>query len=79
MTVTTALLWVAVLAALVAIARRLGFRSRRDSYRFGAAVAVGIFLLGALANVSAEIAPLVVLAVGAAGLWLAARFGAAKQ
>ena len=57
MTVTTALLWVGALAALVIIARRLGCRSRHASYPF-------------------RVAPLVLVAVGAAGLWLAARFRA---
>jgi hypothetical protein len=79
MTVTTALLWLGALAALVIIARSLGFRSRRESYPFGVGVAVGIVLLGALTNVSAAIAPLVAIAVGATGLWLAARYRAPKR
>ena len=79
MTVTTALTWVGALAALVIIARSLGFRSRRDSYLFGVGVAVGMVLLGALTNVSAGIAPLVVVAVGAVGLWLAARYRAKRR
>jgi hypothetical protein len=79
MTVTTAFLWVGAIAALVVIARRLGFRSRRASYPFGFAVAGLIVLLGALTDVSAQVAPLVVVAVGALGLWLAARYGAAKR
>ncbi|HEY1543807.1 MAG TPA: hypothetical protein VGG01_15455 [Xanthobacteraceae bacterium] len=78
MTVTTALLWVGALVVLVVIARRLGFRSRRASYPFGFAVAGLIFLLGALTNVSAEVAPLVIVPVGALGLWLAARYGTTK-
>jgi hypothetical protein len=78
MTVTTALLWFGAIVALVVIARRLGFRSRRVSYPFGFAVAALIFLVGALTNVGAEVAPLVIVAVGAVGLWLAARAGAAK-
>jgi len=53
MTVTTAMLWLAALAAL-------------------------IFLVGALTNVSAEVAPFVIVPIGALGLWLAARAGAAK-
>jgi hypothetical protein len=72
-TVTSALLSVGALAALVVIARGLGFRRRRESYRFAAAVAVGILALGALTDVGAEIAPLVIVPVGAAGLWLASR------
>jgi len=78
MTVTTAMLWLAALAALVVIARRFGFRTRRASYRFGLAVAALIFLVGALTNVSAEVAPFVIVPIGALGLWLAARAGAAK-
>ncbi len=73
MSVTSALFWVGALAALVVIAHRFGFRSRPESYRF-AAVAAGILVLGAVTDVSAETAPLVVVLVGAAGLWLAARF-----
>ncbi|HJT08528.1 MAG TPA: hypothetical protein VJ747_16470 [Stellaceae bacterium] len=78
MTVTTAFLWVGAIAALVVIARRLGFRSRRAAYPFGIAVAALIFLLGALTDVSAEVAPLVIVPAGALGLWLAARAGATK-
>jgi hypothetical protein len=79
MTVTTALMWVGALAALVIIARSLGWRSRRESYPFGVGVAVGIVLLGALTNVRAGLAPLVVVAVGAVGLWLAARYRARRR
>jgi hypothetical protein len=78
MTVTTAMLWLGALVVLVVIARRLGFRSRRVSYPFGFAVAALIFLAGALTNVSAEVAPLVIVPLGAFGLWLAARAGAAR-
>jgi hypothetical protein len=51
MSIWDALLWVGELVLLVVVARAMGYRSRKDSYRFGAAVAGGIFLLGAMSRV----------------------------
>jgi hypothetical protein len=78
MTVAAAFLWFGAIVVLVVIARRLGFRSRRVSYPFGFAVAALVFLVGASRDVGAEVAPLVIVPIGALALWLAARAGATK-
>jgi hypothetical protein len=78
MTVTTAALWFGAVVVLVAVARQVGFRSRRVARPVGYAIAALIFLVGALTNVSVEVAPFVVVAFGALALWLAARAGATK-
>ena len=45
-----ALAWVGGLAALIIVARAMGYRSREVSYRLGIAVAGAIFLFGVISR-----------------------------
>jgi hypothetical protein len=63
MSIWAALLWVGALTALVIVARAMGYRSRKASYRFGAAVAGAIFVLGMISEIWGNVVTAGILAV----------------